>query len=194
MPYSETTAVWSGFVGAPGYTKFRWLGTATTTTADAMLAKSRAFFASLSTYLPPGVTIAHNQAVDQYDDNHDKTGTVTAPTAVTAVTGSGTGVFNARAGAWINWQTDSWAAGRRVVGRTFIVPTSPTQTWQSDGTLVASFQSALVAAGQALFTGTPTLVLPWGPRVHLGASLLGIATVTACTVKDKGGVLRSRGD
>jgi hypothetical protein len=193
MPYSVVTAVWTGAAGLPGYSKLKFNGQLTSTEATEACNKTRAFFAALTTYLPVAIHVKVQQVLDIYDDEGQKTGLVTATSDPADVVGVAAGAYNQAAGAWINWRTNVFANGSRVTGRTFLVPTASV-AFQSDGTLLGSFVIALQAAGDALRTGSPTLVIPYHRFLKDGTEVFGVPPVAAVSVTDKGGVLRSRRD
>lgn len=193
MPYTVATATWNGTTGLPGYTKIKFLGALTASEASTALAKLRTFFAALGTYIPALVSISFSQTLDQYADNGDKTGIVTASSGQANVQGTAAGAYNAAAGAWVTWASTQFVNGRRVSGRTFLVPLG-SAAFQSDGTLLTTFVAALQSASDALLTGFPNVVIYYH-RQRTGEPLQeGISTVAAAVIKDKGGVLRSRRD
>jgi hypothetical protein len=91
--------------------------------------------------------------------------------------------------------------GRRVVGRTYLVPLGNTPVFQTDGTLNDTFRNAVIANGNSLNNGSPQHVVYYNrggpsdpPKPTDKPHTFGWQTVTACTVPDKAGVLRSRRD
>lgn len=199
----RVTARWSGFVGAPGYTvlHFRDFGTGDgpggePDAAQALAAAERArtFFASVATLLPNSVTIQVQSEVDMLEDT---TGQLqdsfsVAPPAVVTGTG-GTGGYAAAAGAVVNWRTASFRNGRRIRGRTFLVPLAG-GSYQSDGTLNDTFRTTLVNAAQALTdsAGSPDLGVYSRPTAVGTDGRWVIAT--GSTVPDMAAMLTSRRD
>lgn len=190
--YTTTTHTWGNFSGAPGYTKFNFLGDLTATEMNAVLSRVNTFFTALASYLPANVTVTPQALGVHHDDKGLVTGYVTASSPGGAVTGTGTGLYSSAAGACLTWYTDGWSNGRRITGRTFLVPLSPTQTFQNDGTLSSPFMTALNTAAQGLRTGTPALVLFSHRTTKDGTELYAVPNVTSNNVVDRAGVLRSR--
>lgn len=82
----------------------------------------RVFFNNRAALLPNEVTVTFDSTVDVLDPS---TGTLVGSQPVTSpalVTGSGTGTWAAGSGVRLDWLTDGFLAGRRVKGRTFLVP------------------------------------------------------------------------
>jgi hypothetical protein len=193
MPYTQVTATWTGVAGLPGYTKIKFLGALTTSECQTACQKVQAFFASQTVYIPALVKVDVSPLCEHFDDDGTKTDVITASGTTTQVVGTAAGAFNVAAGAWINWLCNQFVAGRRVYGRSFMVPLG-SSAFQSDGTLLTTYQTALQAAGNTLITGFPNVVVRYDRTNKAGARFQGISTVAAVLVKDKGGVLRSRRD
>ena len=193
VPYTQVTATWSGVAGLPGYTKIKFLGNLTTSECQTACQKLRDFFAANSVYIPALVRVDVSALCEHFDDDGTKTDVITASGTTSQVAGTAAGAFNEAAGAWINWVCNQFVAGRRVVGRTFMVPLG-SAAFQSDGTLLTAYQTALQAAGNTLITGFPNVVIRYDRTDKTGNRFQGISTVAGVLVKDKGGVLRSRRD
>lgn len=191
---------WTGFSGAPGVTQ---LALALPTEADlsATIADVSLATASLTQYLPAGVTLTVLGDVDVFEA---ETGTLTAEisgTAGTPRTGTATGAMIAAQGGCVNWTTGTIANGRRIRGRTFIVPMSY-DTFDTDGTLSAGGKGAVQAFASAMLNYTSTAatnrLAVWSrPRVasETQAARVGaLGIITGATVPDLAVVLRSRRD
>jgi hypothetical protein len=81
------------------------------------------------------------------------------------------------------------------------VPLGNTNVFQTDGTLSDTFRNAVVANGNSLNNGSPAHVVYYNrggpsdpPRPTDKPHAFGWQSVTACTVPDKAGILRSRRD
>lgn len=204
---TQATWTWTGS-GNGGISKFSWANHLSASEAGQALVKQAAFFNSLVTLLPTAVTVRHEGLVQIYDETLSTPGggaqlvdqvTVASPPA--SVTGTGTGVWSAASGAWINWITPAFANGRRVVGRTFLVPLANTPTFQTDGTLALTAQNLIIGAGNSMNTNTPTHVVYYNrggpsdpPKPTDKPHVAGWYASTGVTVPDKAGVLRSRRD
>jgi len=196
-------AKWTGFSGAPGYSVFhlRDFGTGgptetepSATEAAAAATRVRAFFTAIGGLLPPVALVNLEPEVDLIDV---ATGNLidSMPTGSGAGTsGSGTASYVASAGAVVNWRTGAVRNGRRLRGRTFLVPLS-TAAFSTGGGLTGTAASTLRTAANNLAsnTGSPDLCVygrPSGPGAADGV----IAMVTSANVPDFAAVLRSRRD
>lgn len=187
----------TGLRGLPGVSTFY-----ATAGAD-MISPLRDFYAALNGNFPIGMTTV----VENFGDIiEDSTGALTGTWsgAVSAAVVSTTSqTYAAPVGACVNWLTGQVIGGRRLRGRTFIVPLV-SGTYQGDGTLTPEFLGELNTARANFTNAVGTTFLVWGrPRLavpatpthkavtaRLGASAL----VTSSLVKDRCAVLRSRRD
>jgi hypothetical protein len=186
MTMNRVRVVWSNWPGAPGYSNF-YVGTTITDHTPI-----RTFFNALTTYLPAAVTITVPTSGDQISE---ATGAITGSYSATvtggAVNGSAgnTGVYAGGSGAVCEWQTSLIVAGRRPLGKTFIVP-SYGAAFDANGSLAAGYITALQNAGTALISALSGELKVWSrPRPSLAGAN---ATVTACRVPDLAVALRSR--
>ena len=163
----------------------------------------RSFWEGMFSMIPANVTIKVDGVGDVIEDT---TGALVgqwifpAP-AVVQCTGAGT--YAAPAGALIRWETGVIKDGRRLRGRTFVVPMINFQ-FQTDGTLAPTTQSDMLAAAAVLqteqnasfvvwhrpFAGAPAVGTRPARPSHLGSHSL----VTGASIPDKVVVLRSRRD
>lgn len=109
----------------------------------------------------------------------------TAGSAITRVA-TGSGVYAAPVGGLIRWETPTFIAGRRLIGKTFMVPFLA-GCFESNGTLLNTVKSDLEAAA-ALFVTGATSFRVYSRKNHVAAS------VATSSVPDKAMVLRSRRD
>lgn len=187
-------ALWTGFQGAPGYTS--WYGISdgdSGAAATALAARMRTFWDGIKGLIPTIVDIKVQRVYQVLDTI---TGNITAETALAAdpalVTGTAAGNFAAAAGACINWETGVFNAnGRRIRGRTYVVPIASSAT-ENDGTLSATALGALTAGATAALGGTGSLGVFTRPPAGGGPGDFNIAI--SALVKDKTAVLRSRRD
>lgn len=193
MPISRVTARWSGFPGAPGYSNFHFQASTGTpdVEADAQLVQN--FFTAIRTTLPTSVSVEVQQTVEILDDATGQlVSYVTLEEPFTPVSGSGTAAYSGPTGAVINWLTNSVIGGRRVRGRTFIVPCNTT-SYQTDGTLTPQALTTLntgaaILSGAGFGSGFGILTRP------AGGGAIGFSEVTGHRVPDLAAVLRSRRD
>jgi hypothetical protein len=193
----RTTALWTGFQGAPGYTKFSWDDLATDAARNAAGAAMRSFFFSISQHWASSWNIAVQPTVQGFDT---ATGTLLSEASMTTVPavvfGSAIAApYAGGSGVAISWKTSSIFNGRRVQGRTFLVPIIG--AFETDGTLVSSTITEITTAGNALIAGSSPKFSIWAhswdntkdPPVMTGGDKF---AVTSCVVKDMASQLRSR--
>jgi hypothetical protein len=187
-------AIWSLPTGGPGVTTlFAFPDTTEQVFADSV----RAFLldavatTTLANYLPSAVSIQCDSIVDNIEVTD---GTLQSSVPVTPpliITGTGTGVYSAPVGACITWLTGLVHQGRRVRGRTFLVPLH-TSAFENNGSLDPNFvtQARTAAAAYIASAANPCIWARPDPGTTNGAAF----TVAAGTVVDKAAVLTSRRD
>lgn len=139
---------WQNWPGAPGLSQFYFLNAAMQTNVDAV----RTFFNSFTAILPSGLTITvpgSGDIIDSASGSITSAWSVTTPPAV--VTAIGSGAYAGNAGAVIHWLTNDVSNGRRVRGRTFLVPLV-SSSYEANGSLVAATITTITNAGNALRT------------------------------------------
>lgn len=186
--YTQLTAIWSGAPGLPGYTRLKFLGGLDATSALAAATRMRAFFESIKALLPQAVSVQ----VQGVATLHDIDGVLESEVAFAApavVQGTSVSGYSAASGAVIGWNTGGINAGRRVRGRTYIVPLSA-GTLQNDGTLATVALASLDSAAAALWAGSPSLCIVAG----LGTASTSVDAVVSHTIHDRVAILRSRRD
>lgn len=195
MPLFRFTMRWNGFSGAPGYTNLYLLNPEVPTQAvlDAAGVRIRNFLATLGTSMPAGVSITFPNEVDQFNTT---TGELegTLPTASqNAVTGVPSGNYSSAVGMCVNWTTTQIVGGRRLRGRTFLVPLAAA-AYGPDGTLSDTVRTTVLTAANTFISEQNNLVMAiWAkpnPSRPEGVS----AQVTSVSINDKTAVLRSRRD
>lgn len=159
----------------------------------------RSFFSSVAGLALPAVTITVPNSGDVISDvDGSLQGVWVDGTAPAAVVGTNTGDFAKGVGAQVRWHTDGVVGGRRVVGSTFIVPLAG-GIFDTDGTLDATYVTALKTAGDALITSQTDLAI-WsrpqpareGAHGTLPARTGSSNFVLTCTAPDRVAWLRSR--
>lgn len=197
MNMNRMTMTWSGFSGAPGYTNFHFSAalTPTPTELSETAAKVRTFFDSWKGWLPNAVTVNFPSELEEFSTTTGElvdTHAFTAPASVTGIGGSA--VFSSAVGACVNWKTNTVVNGRKLRGRTFMVPLQSLPSFDTDGTLNPSARLTMLTACTNFMnnaTGLPFFI--WH-RPTPGASDGAAGSVTATTINDKTAVLRSRRD
>lgn len=176
---------WTGFTGAPGYT-VHYRGEADVTTSHLAT-----FYESVKAMFPPVVNVRVRNQGDLLDAS---TGALVGSwsTAANAATiGTGASSYAGGAGAVVRWMTNGISNGRRIRGRTFLVPCA-TGVFESNGTLSPTALTTINNAAVALLTAEAGNLVVWHrPRNHSGGSS---NPVTASDVPDRSALLRSRRD
>jgi hypothetical protein len=193
-------AKWGGFNGAPGYSNFYFMQEGgfelNATDADRACGRIHTFFDSLKLAFPPNVTIQVQNDVDHIDFVDGKLIDIFGVSTRPLVTGtSGAANYSAATGAVVTWRTGGVRNGRRVRGRTFLVPTS-SGTFENNGSLVGSWVTTMQTSAAALIVtdvNAPELGI-WARPTGPGATDGEWHRVTSATVPDMSAVLRSRRD
>lgn len=190
---------WSGFTGSPGWTNFYFdTGTQTThgqTEMDSAAARTVNFWSSIKSLLPPTVTLTVQSDVEIIDPNTGQLTNVGAVAAQPAQTGSATAApYSAATGAVMTLRTAGVRNGRRVRGRTFIVPTA-SSIFATDGTLGDANITTIQSAATTLIGAAASIRLGVYARPTTKGGTDGQwYPITSATVPDLAAVLRSRRD
>lgn len=190
---------WTGLQGGTGYTNLYFEPVPESDTigqahVDAALAKVEAFFTAFKPYRPPAVATQVDSQVQELDENSGEIrafwgGTTAAPAAGTSVSGS----HSAVAGACINWSTANALNGRRVRGRTFMVPLGASGL-DVNGTIDNTALTAMRTAATTLQNdGTNIRLVVWHRPGVLGIDG-GAYDVISASINDKTAILTSRRD
>ena len=193
MAIHRVTTVWTGFPGAPGYSNFFFSGDGSAGAATESRSRVAAFFNEANDILPSEVNYLVEGEVAVLDE---QTGSVSDYIMVQpdAQPGFGalTGGYSAASGAVVTWNTAGVRNGRRVRGRTFLVPLGGA-AYQSDGSLSASAIGTLNSAAEELVgTGFDSGFGVWSRPGTSGSG--SFYEVTVFRVPDMAAVLRSRRD
>lgn len=185
----------TGFGGGPGVATMYFLDT------DTAVASVHDFWGTVAAAMPP---VVHMQVVPAGDIIESTTGTITgawAASAVTEVVGQGAADYASPAGVIVGWGTNTILDGRRLRGRTFIVPLS-FDAYQNDGTIGTTTLPNFVNAATGLISEQADSFVIWhrpreavaadGSRPAITARAGGHGLVVRHTVPDKVAVLRSR--
>lgn len=193
----RVTAVWSGFTGAPGYTKFSFADLTDNTSRNAAGAKVRQLFVDLAAYRQIQMTVLVNPAVDEFDLATGAllgTQLMTTPPAASAGTAPNTTAYAGGAGFCITWNTGLIISRRRLRGRTFFVPA--VAVYDVDGTMLLTAVNAIQNAANTFLALTAPRPNVWHrdwntahPPVQVGGAL---APIDSFTFRDMASQLRSR--
>jgi len=183
MTIDKGVFTWSGIPTGPGYSVFY------ATPNMGVAADLKLFFETIKGFIPTGVQIDCPTEGDQLDET---TGTLTG---VWTGGPGGSVVCNGAAqraggvGAVITWQTAGIVNGRKVRGRTFLVPLF-TDAYDVNGTLLETVRSTIQGAVDLLVADTAGDLLVWHrPVGGVGGSA---HAVVSGRVSDTVAVLRSR--
>lgn len=200
---------WTGFTGAPGYSNFYFRdfseGDLTQAMVNGFGSRLESLISTIQTRLPSTVTIQIDPTIDVVDV---PTGNLTRSlsyTPLAARVGQATGNYSAATGGVINWNTAGVHNGRRVRGRTFLVPYGGSALGPN-GTLDDTLRTSLIGAINT-FIGVdatkPGVLGVYARPVKAGTNPDGTPraasegawySVTSFTHPDKVAVLRSRRD
>ncbi len=185
---------WSGFSGAPGYTVLHFDASTAPTQEGAQAAhdNARAFAVAFASATPSVVRLTVEAAVEVVDPTSGDLINVYTVTTGAQISGSGTGGFSSATGACITWETGEVKNGRRVRGRTFIVPMSSVY-YETDGTITAGGLTDLQEAAANLAGGGFNFGI-WSRPSGPGATDGSFHTVSSGRVTDKTAILRNRRD
>jgi hypothetical protein len=190
---------WTGFVGSPGYTNFHFEPTAggdiDQTVVDDAATKVGTFLQAWRAYQPSGVQTAVDAAVAEIDENHGNIEAFWSVTTPNSGTGTNPGAYAAGSGACVSWYTSDARDGRRVRGRTFMVPIGPGGL-DSNGTLDNTALTAFRNAAATLMNdATAARLVVWCRPTDQPLLIGGGAyNITAYAINDKVAQLRSRRD
>jgi len=183
MTLNRVRVLWQNFPGAPGYSN-HYVGSAVTAQTEL-----RTFYDALKGFLPSGLTIQVPSSGDQIEEATGQITGVWSGAAQTIITANGTGTYPGSAGACVNWRSDAIVAGRRPMGRTFLVPLVG-GSFETNGTIATATIAAIVAAGTTLITNLGDQLKIWNRPTPTRAG--GQSRVISAQVPDLAVVLRSR--
>lgn len=187
MP-SEATFNWSGGRIGNGASVFHFAATSSPSVAQGAVSAIHAFFNTIRTLIPSGITITDPLEVRVLDAG----GTLVQVIPVnpqSPVLGSGTGAWQNGAGGMIRWSTASVVGGRRLLGRTYIVPMRSTAF--TAGNMDPAASATLSVAGTDLISAMAGVSAPlqvWSRKNAV------VAPVIAATVPARPSGLRTRND
>lgn len=180
----------SGFPGQPGYTNLA-LGGADGFSPTVGVDGIAAFVSALGQVFPSTWSAKIDTTIKVFND---ATGELVryesaTPAQTTPVSGVMGGSYGAGvAGACIAWSTNGINRGRKIRGRSFMVPLGAA-AYQNDGSLDAGVIVALQDAANALIVPSKGLVVWSRPRLKLGGR---VGAVVSARIEDKASYLRTR--
>lgn len=189
MAIGEYRVIWSTPGGGTGYTVLHFSdGVSSDANAQTIANAVRAFFDSLKGLFPNEVSWSFDTEYLELNVDGTLEG-VFAVSAPATVIGTDTSTYNRAAGVRIDWGTGEIVAGRRLVGRTFLVPTGA-GAFDSNGLVTSANSAAIITAANTLRTAVSSIAsLGVWSRTH--AIFHDVASVS---VPPKGAILTGRRD
>lgn len=193
MAIYRVTTRWTGFQGAPGYSNFHFHELSGSPGPEDGRNRVVAFFNEVRTLLPTDVGFLTEGEVTIIDET---TGMIEGYETVSENpppgNGLATGGYSAASGAVVTWNTAGVRNGRRVRGRTFLVPLGG-NAYQDDGTLTTNAIDTINdAAAELVGVGFDSGFSIFSRPGSSGAG--GVYPVNGWRVPDMAAVLRSRRD
>lgn len=187
MP-SQYRILWSTAGGGTGYTVLHFTTAGTDEAAQGIADDVRVFAAGIAAGIPDETSLELDTEVLDLTEAGDLIA-VHAVDGGPAIPGVYTGAYSRAQGLRLDWGTGNIVSGRRLRGRTYVVPIA-SNSFTSDGLLSAGAIDAFKAIGQGLIDASsvnrPLRV--WS-RTH--ATSWAVETVD---VPAKGAILRGRRD
>jgi hypothetical protein len=186
-------ARWSGFQGSPGFSNFYF-----DTAALPNLGALRTFFDSSKGFWAPGVSVQIENTGDTISDQDGSLQGSWSTTSVFSVDSAGTGGYAGAAGAVVHWNTSTVVRGRRLRGRTFLVPMN-SSAYDTSGTISSGLKTNLEGAAAAMVSALGSTFRIWSRPLRnptTGAITANgtNSAVTSSRVPDLAVSLRSRRD
>lgn len=193
MSYTELVVVWSGVTGLPGYSKYRFIGELTGSQLNAAAANLGTWLNAIRPVIPLNVTLTIQPGASTHSDDGTLTSELTIGTVPGPYVGSGLSTYSAASGAMILWNTGAINGGKKVRGRTYLVPAT-TGVLQNDGTILDATVTALTTAANVFATSTPSPAVNSRARPNNPAAGDQTTAMISGQCQQKQVVLRSRRD
>lgn len=187
MP-AQYRALWNTPGGGTGYSVIHALNCTTAEEAQTFSTATSQFFTDLEDLFPDEVQVGYDSEVIVMT-SAGLLIDVFPVTPASPMTGTQVSVYNRAAGVRIDWGTDEIVAGRRLTGRTYLVPAAA-GAYDSNGLVNSSTITAVTSAANTyrLALGDLGGLCVWS-RTHEQT-----APVTNVSVPAKGAILRGRRD
>lgn len=189
MP-SEMRMNWTGGTGGDGVSVMHFENIGGAGEASTAVVIMRTFFTAVATLIPDEIQFLPDPEVRVLDD---VTGALVATYSVTpgaVIVGGSSGVYNAAAGARLDWETGVIEGGRRLRGRTFLVPLGST-AYQAGGGLAGAARTQIETAGTTYISQMQAA----GRAARVWSRKNGVARgIVSCNAPLQGAILRSRRD
>jgi hypothetical protein len=163
MTIAQVLCSWTGLQGGTGYSIFYARSTA------ASSGPLNTFWAAVKAQLPNAVTVNVPNSGKLIDEATGKMTGVWGAGSTSANTGTGGTNYPPSAGCQIKWLTTGFNRGRKVSGRTYLVPL-PTTAFTSTGTIATTVTGALFTPATQLISDWTGNMVVWSrPVMVLGA-------------------------
>lgn len=193
MDMIRITARWTGFPGGPGYSNFFFAGGGGLISDVGQVAdRVMSAFSEITTWLASGTRIELEPEAAIVDSDTGVVSDFAQVDSDTAVVAGGNANYAGPTGAVVNWRTNDLRNGRRIRGRTFLVPLN-SSSFEGNGTLLAAARDDLQDFADIMMSGPGGADFGVWSRPRNGAGGV-FATVTSASVPDMAAVLRSRRD
>lgn len=193
MDMLRITARWSGFPGAPGYSNFFFAGGGGLIGDQNQVAQRVSdAFKGMIVHLAAGTSISIEPEAAVVDSDTGQVTDFRNIDTIAPVVASGSGSYAGPAGAVVNWRTSDLRNGRRIRGRTFMVPLA-SSSFDSTGSLSVSVLQGLNTFATAIRGADLDSEFGVWSRPTNGSGGV-FASVTSHNVPDMVAVLRSRRD
>lgn len=203
MDIARVSVLWSGFSGGPGYSNFYFsrsagfwdgglIGDEAQIAAESAHDRVHSAFGDIRGIIPSDVTLTVESEIAIIDSDSGEIVGVTDVDSKLVGGVSASGGYSGPSGAVVNWRTNDYRFGRRIRGRTFLVPLA-SSVYQDDGSLTSDALRDLRDFGSAMVSGgsDPEFGVWSRPRDGEGGVF---ASVVSSNVPDMSAVLRSRRD
>jgi len=197
MTIAKLVCPWTNIPGGTGYSVF-YLNNQSPSPAPFIT-----FFTAVGPFLPVGVRIDIPNNGQLLDEATGKMVNVWTQGTAGSVTGTGSTTFFPASGGQVKWGTGTYANGRHVMGRTFLVPLG-VSSLAAGGGLATSTANTINSAATTLIQQTSSSLVTWHRPKYKKADTPGdppvlvaqgsIATVVNSTVPLKTAVLTGRRD
>lgn len=194
MAVNVIRTTWNGGIGGEGLTQLAVGGSGAQ--LDEALEAVHGFWTSIAGWIPNEYSLRVETLVEHYDEaSGDLTGDYQSPITLAPVNGINAGEYHAAAGGRIDWRTSSIRFGRRVRGRTFLVPIGA-NNFSTGGSMATSWITGAQGYANSLLSnlesaGCPLQVWSRPSEKHpVGA----ISKVVAASVPQKAAILSGRRD
>lgn len=187
---AEMTMNWSGSVGGAGVSVFHLAVPADQAAAQDAIADMRTFFTNIASLVPNEISWVPGSEVRILNTNTGELTGVFSVTPGSPISGGNVGGYNLAAGGRVDWTTGIIVGGRRLRGRTYVVPLA-VASYSNVGQLLAATVTQLTTAATTFrndMAGGAHPLQVWSRANGVAAD------VASVSIPPMGAILRSRRD